>query len=212
MGNDNSLKQRLLTILGRKPSPLQQGKKLPFVFVHINKTAGTSIGNAIGLTNKNHLTVKEIIARIGQERWDAAYKFTFVRNPWDKTVSLYEYRRKKNKTQIATLGINFEDWVIKTLGDEQDPYFHDNLKSFQPQVEWLRDPLGQISIDYIGKFESLNQDFEAIRKVIGVNTQLPHLNASSRAPYQSYYSEKTRDIVYRWFAEDIERFAYTFDS
>lgn len=212
MGNDTSLMQRLQTIIARKRSPLQHGNKLPFVFVHINKTAGTSVGNAIGLANKNHLTVKEIITRIGQAPWDAAYKFTFVRNPWDKTVSLYEYRRKKNKTQIATLGINFEDWVSKTLGDEQDPLFHDNLKSFQPQVEWLKDLHGQISLDYIGKFESLNQDFEAIRKVIGVDTPLPHLNASSRAPYQSYYSEKTRALVSRWFAEDIERFGYRFSS
>lgn len=212
MGNDNSLMQKLQAIMSGKSSPLQHGNKLPFVFVHINKTAGTSIGNAMGLRNKNHLTVKEVISRIGQKPWDSAYKFTFVRNPWDKTVSLYEYRRKKNKTQIATLGISFEDWVMKTLGDKQDQLFYDNPKSFQPQVEWLKDLQGHISIDYIGKFESLNQDFDAIRKVIGIDTQLPHLNASSREPYQSYYSEKTRDLVSRWFAEDIERFGYTFSK
>lgn len=212
MGSDTSLMHRLQRLLGRKPSPLQHGSKLPFVFVHINKTAGTSIGKAIGLADKNHLTVKEIIARIGQEPWDAAYKFTFVRNPWDKTVSLYEYRRKKNKTQIATLGLGFEEWLIKTLGDAQDPFFYDNPKSFQPQVEWLKDTHGLININYIGKFESLNQDFEKIRQAIGVDTQLPHLNASSRAPYQSYYSDKTRGLVSRWFAEDIEQFGYTFNS
>lgn len=169
------------------------------------------MGKAIGLRNKSHLTAKEIIAQIGSDQWDSTYKFTFVRNPWDKTVSLYEYRRKKNKTRIATQGIGFEEWVVKTLGEEQDPQLHDNVKSFQPQVEWLKDNQGQISIDYIGKFESLNKDFDEIRKVIGIDAQLPHLNASSRAPYQSYYSDRTREVVSRWFREDIERFGYSFD-
>jgi hypothetical protein len=208
---NTGIKQKLQLLLQRKPSPLQSGGNLPYVFVHINKTAGTSVGKAIGLSTKNHLTVKEIISEIGQFQWENAYKFTFVRNPWDKTVSLYEYRRKKNKTQIAKREISFEEWVNKTIGEDQDSFFYDNPKSFQPQVEWLKNSEDQILIDYIGKFESLNEDFEKIRTIVGVEAQLPHLNASSRAPYQSYYSNKTREAVSRWFGEDIEHFKYKFE-
>jgi len=60
---------RLLHI---KPIPLRQGSNGPFIFIHINKTAGTSIGRAIGLPIKEHLTATEVIARIGIDRWNAA--------------------------------------------------------------------------------------------------------------------------------------------
>jgi len=195
-----------------KPSPLRQGNNRSFIFVHINKTAGTSIGKAIGLAVKHHLTAKEIIARIGREEWDKAYKFTIVRNPWDKVVSHYEYRRKKNKTQIATRNISFTEWVTMTYGEDRDSFYYDNPKSFQAQVEWLKDDLGEISIDYIGRFESINQDFNHVKHIIGIDTGLPHLNASNRASFQSYYNDGTREIVAQWFREDIEAFDYRFDT
>lgn len=188
-----------------------QGCNGPYIFVHINKTAGTSIGRAIGMPAKDHLTAKEIIAKIGNQNWDAAYKFTVVRNPWDKVVSLYEYRRKKNKTQIASRNITFTEWVRMTHGQDRNSFYYDNVKSFQPQVEWLKDDEGTIAIDFVARFETLHADFDQIREAIGTKADLPHLNASSRKSYKDYYSDETREIVARWYHEDIEVFAYTFD-
>jgi len=193
-----------------KPLPLRRGKNGPFIFIHINKTAGTSIGNAIGLPVKHHMTAREIIARIGREQWDSAYKFTFVRNPWDKVVSHYEYRRKKNKTKIGTRKMPFSEWVQLTYGENKDAVYYDNPRSFQPQVEWLKDDEDKISIDYIGRFEFINDDFIHIKKVIGVDSTLPHLNASKRISYQTYYNDQTRSIVANWFHEDIAAFGYKF--
>ena len=210
MNKGPGLKDRLSRLLHIKPSPLRQGRNGPYVFIHINKTAGTSIGNAIGLPVKHHQTAREVIAGIGRENWDKAYKFTLVRNPWDRAVSLYEYRRKKNKTDLASRGIAFSDWVKKTFGPDKDTFYYNNAKSFQPQVEWLRDDEGKISIDFIGKFESINEDFEKIRRTIGLDAELPHLNASRRASYQSYYDDETRETVATWFREDIEFFGYRF--
>jgi len=192
-----------------KPSPLRQGKNGPFIFIHINKTAGTSINRALEMPIKNHMMAKEVIARIGQDKWDTAYKFTLVRNPWDKAVSLYEYRKKKDRTNIATRGIGFSDWVKVTYGEKKDLSYYD-VRGFQPQVDWLKDNENKISMDFIGKFESLNKDFDQIRKVIGVDAGLSHLNASERASYRSYYDDETRDIVAHWFREDIDTFGYEF--
>jgi hypothetical protein len=210
MNKGPGLKDRLMRLLHIKPSPLRQGRHGPYVFIHINKTAGTSIGNAIGLPVKHHQTAREVIAKIGRDNWDKAYKFTLVRNPWDKVVSHYEYRRKKNKTRISELETGFSEWVKKTYGPDKDPFFYNNEKAFQPQVEWLKDDEGKISIDFVGKFESINEDFEVIKKAIGLDVELPHLNASRRAAYQSYYDEETREIVAQWFREDIEVFGYRF--
>lgn len=201
----------LARVLHIKPSPFRKGPNGPFIFIHITKTAGTSIGNAIGLPVKHHLTAKEVIAKIGKQKWNEAYKFTFVRNPWDKVVSLYEYRRRKDKTKIASDDISFTDWINLTLGQDNDPYYYNNVKSFQPQVDWLKDDEGTIAIDFIGKFESIRADFEQIRQTIGTRAELPHLNATKRSNYKDYYTDETRQIVASWYHEDIEAFGYTFD-
>lgn len=206
------MKQGILArLLHIKPSPLRKGPNGSFIFIHITKTAGTSIGNAIGLPVKHHLTAKEVIAKIGKQQWNVAYKFTFVRNPWDKLVSLYEYRRKKDKTKLTSRNIPFNHWVKLTIGPDSDPYYYNNVKSFQPQVEWLKDDEGVIAIDFIGKFESIHTDFEQIRHTIGTSEELPHLNATTRSNYRDYYDNETRQIVASWYREDIETFAYTFD-
>jgi len=201
----------LARILHIKPSPLRKGPNGQFIFIHITKTAGTSIGNAIGLPVKHHLTAREVIAKIGKQKWNAAYKFTFVRNPWDKVVSLYEYRRRKDKTKITSRNIPFTEWVKLTLGPQSDPFYYNNIKSFQPQVEWLKDDEGVIAIDFIGKFESIRTDFEQIRQTIGTSAELPHLNATDRSNYRDYYTDETSQIVADWYHEDIEAFGYTFD-
>jgi chondroitin 4-sulfotransferase 11 len=197
-------------LLHMKPIPLRQGRNGPFIFIHINKTAGTSIGRAIGLPVKHHLMASEVIDRIGLEKWNQAYKFTVVRNPWDKVVSHYEYRRKKNKTEIATRNISFSEWVKMTYGDEKDTFYFNNPRSFQPQVEWLKDTDGIVSMDYIIRFEAINEGFDHVKQAIGLDADLPHLNASKRTAYQSYYDTETRDIVAHWFREDIEAFGYEF--
>ena len=209
--NDWSIPKKLFyKILHIKPLPLRHGVNGPYIFIHINKTAGTSIGKAIGLPVKDHLAAREVIARIGKERWNTAYTFTLVRNPWDKVVSHYEYRRKKNKTEIATRGITFSDWVKMTYGENKNTFYYDSPRSFQPQVEWLKDDEGRITLDHIGKFESISQDFNHIKSAIGLEVELPHLNASHRAAYQTYYDDETRAIVANWFREDIEAFDYAF--
>jgi len=210
MDTQAGLNKLLHKFLRKKPIPLRQGKNGPFIFIHINKTAGTSIGRAIGLPVKHHLMASEVIERIGMDAWNRAYKFTVVRNPWDKVVSHYEYRRKKNKTKIATRRISFSDWVKMTYGDDKDTFYYNNPRSFQPQVEWLKDTDGSVSMDYIIRFETINEGFKQVSAKIGLDVELPHLNASSRSGYQSYYNDRTREIVASWFAEDIEVFAYEF--
>lgn len=203
----NSLLHRLLH---SKSTPLRQGKHGPFVYIHINKTGGTSIGRAIGLPVKNHLTATEVINQIGLEQWELAYKFTTVRNPWDKVVSHYEYRRRKDKTEIATRNVPFRDWVEKTYGDDKDPFYYNNPRAFQPQVEWLKDADGVISMDYVIRFESIEEGFNHVRSLLGLDAELPHLNATRHSDYHAYYDRDTRNIVARWFHEDIELFDYEF--
>ena len=174
-------------IFPQKNSPLRKGKKCNYVFIHINKTGGTSVGKAIGLPTKRHLTIKEVSEIIGFEKLDEAFKFTVVRNPWDKVVSHYKYRVKTNQTLMSEKPIGFSEWVEKTYGENKDSFYYDNPRMFQPQVEWLKDASGNILVDKIIKFENLSTDFSELATILNIEKELPHLNKTNRLNYQKYY-------------------------
>lgn len=192
--------------------PLRKGNRKDFIFIHINKTAGTSISKAIGLQDKNHLTSKEVIDQIGEKKYAEAYKFAVVRNPWSKVVSHYKYRVKTNQSNLNDENISFNDWVKVTYGKNKDPRYYNNPKMFLPQVDWLKDYNEKISVDKIIKFEDLNNEFKKIAKEIGITNSLPHLNPTKKEDYKSFYNTESIEIIKDWFKEDINLFNYRFDE
>jgi len=191
-------------------SPLHKGEIKDFIFVHINKTAGTSIIKIIGKPFRKHLTAKEIIEVIGQEKWDNAYKFAVVRNPWDKVVSQYKHNIKKNVTNMAKKEISFKDWVTCTYGEKKDPNYYYRPQMFLPQVAWLNNNEEEIDIDQIIQFKNLNSGMHDVFKILGIAQQIPHLNKTSKKDYKKYYDEESKKIIEDWFHEDIAVFGYTF--
>lgn len=181
------------------------GKKV--VFIHINKTGGTSISSALGI-KKFHLTAKEVIDLVGKKNFSNAFSFAVVRNPWDKVASQYYHRIKKK--QIGD-PIIFNSWVSKTYGNHKDPrYYNKQYKMFYPQIEWLKDYSGEIVIKKIIRFENINEEYESIAKVFGLNKKLPHKNRGSNDDYKTIYSNNSVEIIKEHFREDIELFGYDF--
>lgn len=179
-----------------------------FVFIHINKTAGSSIEKALKLRFE-HKTALEKREEIGRERWDGKYVFSFVRNPWDKVVSHYHYRVRTNQTNLADRHLSFAEWVCRAYGDN-DPLYYDNPKMFMPQIDWLVDENHDLLVNFVGRFERLEDDFRIVCERIGRNAQLPHVKSTQRENYRSYYSTETREIVAAWFADDLRHFDYQF--
>lgn len=191
-------------------SPIRKGKNKDFIFIHINKTGGTSIISIIGKSFRKHLTAKEIIGYKGQQKWDNAYKFTVVRNPWDRVVSQYKFRSKTNKSKMKVNPIPFNDWVKKVFQENDPFYFGKRPQMYIPQVEWLKNHDGKIDVDRIIRFENLDKEFKDVADYIGVNNKLPHLNSTEQVNYRDFYDEKTKAIVSSWFKEDIETFGYKY--
>ena len=187
----------------------QNRKKRNFIFIHINKTAGMSIEKALGLNEKQHFTAIEFRQKIGAKKWERVFKFSIVRNPWDKVVSQYFHRLKTNQIGLGDYRIDFKEWVKLTYG-EQNPKYYDDPKYFMPQLNWLTDNNGKLMVDFIGRFENLENDFRFICSKLSVSTDLPLINKSEHKEFQFYYDDETREIVRRWFWKDIDLFDYSF--
>jgi chondroitin 4-sulfotransferase 11 len=197
-------------IIEPNSNPLRKGKTGNYIFIHINKTGGTSIADAIGLPNKRHLTVKEVISIVGQRKFDEAFVFAVTRNPWDRVVSHYKYRVKTNQNNMANNPISFKEWVSFTYGKNKNTLYYDNPKMFASQSDWLKGNDGIIKVGNIVRFESIVKDFEKIVSLLDIEKKLPHLNQTKRDSYAKYYDEETAEIVRNWFIEDIQRFNYEF--
>jgi len=180
-----------------------------FSFIHINKTGGSSIEGALKapLIHETALTFRD---RIGTERWDKRFSFAIVRNPWDRAVSQFHYRRMTNQTGLSDTSLLFNDW-IRNVFLTRSPQFMNEEIMFLPQIEWVSDEEGNIMVDYIGKFENLQQSWDDISERLNRQpSRLPHKKKSSRGDYQSYYDEESKDIVGDFFKRDIEAFGYSF--
>jgi len=191
-------------------SPLRKGKHKDFIFIHIPKTAGTSMTKIFGEAFQKHNTAKEVIEIIGKKKWNNAYKFAVVRNPWDKVLSWYKFRVKLDQSKMASRPISFKDWVACTYGENKDPYYYYRAKPFAPQVEWLKDDEGIIDLDKIIRFENLKEDFKLVANELGISDELPHINKTTKTNYRDFYDETTKNIIADWFHEDIKVFDYTY--
>ena len=183
----------------------------PFAFVHINKTGGTSVVRALGMRFQ-HLTAQELREKLGDDRWESRYTFAFVRNPWDRAVSLYHFRVKTNQTGLGEDPVPFPEWVRLCFRD-RDPAYRNKPKMFAQQKEWLVGPSGEVDVDFVGRFERLSEDFGHVAKAIGrPGVSLPHLKASSRGDYRQYYDADAVAVIGDAFADDVATWGYTFDG
>ena len=194
-----------------------------FLFVHIPKTAGNSIQSILrdysedelvalrggqdgierfGLRNpkykiKKHSTLAEYKAALGEVQFGDLYKFTCVRNPWDRMVSYYF---TPTQNMAAWDRKKFRKAIVKALS------VADYLRL--DKVE--EDPFG--NVDYIMRFENLADDFRTVCGTLGIlPTTLPRYNRSSREHYSKYYDDELRELVHARFAAEIERFGYIFE-
>lgn len=196
--------------------PLQQTRS---IFVHVPKVAGTSVGHLLyGCRTGDHMTLLDYRTALPKTLYDTAFKFTFVRNPWDRLVSAYYYLKDEDrsdfdKQQAAESILNyttFEDFVTDFVP-------RGNLNAFihlKEQHLFLRLPGRPIGVDFVGRFERLNEDFAAIAKRLGKSVALEHRNASTlrKSDYRDVYTPKMVDIVAKAYARDIAYFDYDFEG
>ena len=169
---------------------------------------------------EKHSTIAEIHAKWDKRAlgpWSGYLKFTCVRNPWDRLVSLYfsPHREKSaaRKTRFRDRLAQFRIWPRGNVAEFNKINFREFVRNKAAQQEQASYALedDSISVNYLMRFENLEQDFSRVCAMIGIEARLPHANQSQREPYQYYYDNKTRDIVRKLCQRDIELFEYEFE-
>ncbi|WP_370173129.1 MULTISPECIES: sulfotransferase family 2 domain-containing protein [Hyphomonas] len=195
-----------------------------YVFVHIPKTAGTSLSNSLKAHSKivetggkkrdidYHATARQLREYVGTATFETAYKFSFVRNPWGRLVSWYFFLQSHAPNLIGDQ--TFEDWVLRGAHMLEGTHMEgEPLVPGQrrPQLSWLEDENQNLMVDFVGKVETLEDDFAIVCDKLGFPPpDIPRMRTSSHGEYQQYYTQEMIDFVRNHYARDIEKFGYEF--
>jgi Sulfotransferase family len=165
-----------------------------------------------GRTNRIRSALYELLPRerkidIGRRQFESYFKFGFVRNPWDRVVSLYERTepiQMKDKMSFE----EFVDWIQFSSAT----CIHSSPHRYQ--LDWFLDGSGNMLADFIGRFERLDEDWAVVADKLGIAEKtLPHTRENPRPRhYTEYYNPRTRDLIAQKFRVDIEHFSYQFGA
>ena len=201
----------------------------------VPKTAGTSISTLLteqancqvylwineirylfpqkGLVTFGHFSCRELLDQgyINRGFFNSAYRFGFVRNPFDRAVSLYKYFARN---QTIAPEMEFIDFCRQLHSREIEPVGLYNLRGWSqanPQVEWFRG----LNLSYIGRTETISEGMHVASDALKLQLpEVPVVNQSEgkHKKFSAYYCDESKDLVRRYYLEDFEAFGYDPDD
>lgn len=218
-----------------------------FIFIPIQKTGSTSIRNVLANDYNcvkaspdnnsliyNHTSACRLKLYFEEQKqnkfsnqdhwnWKEYFKFTFVRNPYVRLVSQYNYFCKigsNSQKKINSDGNKFTyptDFynVCREINKKTFKNFvQNNQNNFDVPYSWFC----LEEFDFVGKTENMQTDFDKVIehinknyiRAIQKNIKIPHHNKSTKKHYSDYYDDETKKIAEEFYGEDIVRFNYKF--
>jgi len=182
-----------------------------FLFIRVAKTASTSLISGLPKTktpangwpyDQNHIPLwyyKNSILK--DSSYKNLFKFSFVRNPYDRAVSIWKYWNKWSRSQG---GKTLDFKTLLTLNS--DLINKEKFSSkYSNQYEFTK------GCDFVGRLENLQEDFDTACNHIGIESKkLPFKNRTSHDHYSKYYNDETRQIVKEKYFKDLDYFGYGF--
>jgi hypothetical protein len=81
---------------------------------------------------------------------------------------------------------------------------------FRSQHCFFTDAWGNVLVDFVGRFEQLDQEFKSVSEKIGIRQELPHIRRGRSRRYKEFYTQGTARLIERRYEKDIELFNYRF--
>ena len=208
--------------------------ELRCIFIHIPRTGGTSIERVLGMFRDWRVENREAMFGLIQSRdlqgkvsitqflqhasarevrdlltpeCANYFSFAFVRNPWDRMVSVFCHKDPNLAMCLAAAGIDLQSLSFDQFLGTARAFDHVHLV---PQAKFIYDDRGACLVDFLGRFEHLERDFAAVRQHLRIDAELSWHNRSTHGDYRQYYDERRRRVVAELYREDIEAFGYEF--
>ena len=208
--------------MGRRPVLTDWNRAHRAIFVHIPKTAGTTMLEALGAapvvdTHAPALTYR----RADPTFFASAFKFAVIRNPWDRFASSFTFMKDGTDWPMQ------QQWAARHIGELdfagfvrklRHPLFRQLVLSerfFWPQSFWVTDRSDALIVDELYRFEQLAAVLPAIQSRLGIagSNVIPVRRESARPPSCALYQDQEMvDLVARLYGRDIERFGYGFEA
>lgn len=195
--------------------------KYKFVFVHIPKTAGTTIcssweGSLLkhicrddGFLGGTHKSAMQLQAMYPHE-FKHYFKFCVIRNPYDRFVSKYFFKQLNPRDDFDLDWTDKESegllpqvyWITdrSQIKNEKDPYD-------RPDTRW-----GRIIINHMIRYENINSELPELLSDLGIKDTknvIPHFRQTRMVgDYKKYYTKKMKGIVKYMYREDLKRLNY----
>lgn len=204
--------------------------KMNAVFIWIPKTAGASFYSRLdapklwvslhrvkyrfanrGTVTFSHMDYAELVKQgyVSRKFDESAYKFGFVRNPYDRAVSLFYYLKRRD---IVPADETFLTFCRKLRDEGCEPiglYNVSGRSQCNPQLRWLEN----VNMDFIGRFETIAEDSEKVFRHLGLqDVHLPLINKTAHASYKECYCPESKEIVEAYYAEDFQGLGYELET
>ncbi|MEM0981380.1 MAG: sulfotransferase family 2 domain-containing protein [Cyanobacteria bacterium P01_H01_bin.58] len=143
-----------------------------------------------------------------QQVFNSFFKFSSVRNPWARVVSLY-LRREGIQVSEAISFTEFCESHFYSSDTCIHPTLHIN------QLDWLVDESGEVIMDYVYKMEEIDEAIKEISDRTDGRVQLKNIRSnqnpqSKSTSYRDLYTDYTRQLIAKRFEKDIDFFEYVF--
>ena len=199
-----------------------------FIYIKSKKTASTSIQDYLepycrnGIVKRraphSHLSATKVKALVGDEIWNSYLKITPIRNPWDKMVSLYFWRRNRKRPWYLRIRLYFKWGTFRNPAETYS--FKDFIELLESKKATNVDKRillvdGQMPDYYFVRFEHLHEDLETLCGKLGIpyeSDKLPKKKVGLREKrdYKQLYDDKTKKIVEDAYPWETHEFGYTF--
>ena len=194
---------------------LLQFEKTKSIFVHVPKAAGVSINKGIyGNLGAGHKTMQQYNRIFGKKALESYFKYTIVRHPVSRLYSAFQFLKTGGFNDADRLWADrylsrfesFDDFVLNWLCEE-------NIwkgMHFKPQWHFVCDPFPEVAVDYVGKFETLDEDLICILEKIGFSdVQINHENKSVKSDDRfENFTPETIKKVEEIYCRDFKLFGY----